>query len=185
MTKRNLLFLKYIPPSTTNLQHGLCVLSESGVFMAKTPTKLWQHNPGDYNMKAPCWCHRLHFLACTSPSSSNPGKTKQKTERKKDKGKDQMRWRKGKCCFSSTLTPLTEGERHPSWWLSQVRESHQRLRIFGIIKTFSSEFGSPEHLQKITDIRRDIMIHHRGKPDQLDPTQTSFKTPVMLCSLLS
>lgn len=55
--------------------------------------------------------------------------------------------------------------------------SHQRLRFFGIMKTFSSEFESLKHLQ-ITDMIWDIMIHYCGKSDQLDPTQTSFKTPV-------
>lgn len=74
-----------------------------------------------------------------------------------------------------------EGERHLNRWLSQLRGNHQRLRIFGIMKTFSSELRSLENLQKITDIRWDIMICYHGKPDQLDSTQASFKTPV--CSV--
>lgn len=51
-----------------NVQHSLCVLSESGAFMAKMTTKLRQHNPGDYNMKAACWragatgCNLFFFL---------------------------------------------------------------------------------------------------------------------------
>lgn len=40
MWQRNLLFSKHIVPGKINTQHGLCVSSESGVFMAKMPAKL-------------------------------------------------------------------------------------------------------------------------------------------------
>lgn len=46
----------------------------------------------------------------------------------------------------------TRGRKASEQVISQVRESHQRLRIFGIMKTFSSEFGSLGHPQRITDI---------------------------------
>lgn len=111
------------------------------------------------------------FLVCNSRPSPNPSKTKQKIERKKIKAKTRCDERKGSVASPPPRT-AQEGERQLSRLLSQVRESHQRLRIFGTMKIFSSEFGKPRAPSKIYRQKMRLMMHYHGKPDQLDPTQT-------------